>query len=187
MGQGTLSHPFAPPQNVPDCLRAFPKPTIAAANGPAAGLGLAMICFCDYRIASERATFTSGLTGLGLAAELGLTYALPRLIGLPAALELLSNGETKAAVWAYNVGLVRQVTSPDQLMKASHVPASVLANMPPVALRMLKKLAYQSLESTYEEQIRTEAYAGIILAQTDDHKEAVRAYLEKRPPTFEGK
>ncbi len=91
------------------------------------------------------------------------------------------------AVWAYNVGLVRQVASPDELMKASYVLASVLANMPSVALRMLKKLAYQSLESTYEEQIRTEAYAGIILAQTDDHKEAVRAYLEKRPPPFEGK
>lgn len=86
------------------------------------------------------------------------------------------------AVWAYNVGLVRQVASPDELMKASYAPASILANMPPVALRMLKQMVYESLESAYEEQIRTEAYAGMILSQTQDHKEGIQAFLEKRPP-----
>lgn len=187
MGRGTLSQPFALPQNVPDALRACPKPTIAAVNGPAAGLGLALICFCDYRIASERATFTSGLVRLGLAAELGLSYALPRLIGLPAALELLSTGETRDAIWAYNAGLVRQIVPADELLNGSYSLAATLAQMPPVALQMLKQMVYESLQSTYEQQIRTEAYAGIILSQTQDHKEGIRAFLEKRPPSFKGK
>ena len=187
MGRGTLSRPFALPQNVPDALRACPKPTIAAVNGPAAGLGLALICFCDYRIASEKATFTSGLIKLGLAAELGLTYALPRLIGLPATLDLLSTGETRDAIWAYNLGFVRQIVPPDELMDASYALAAVLAEMPPVALQMLKQMVYESLESSYQQQIRTEAYAGIVLSQTQDHKEGIRAFLEKRPPVFKGK
>lgn len=187
MGLGTLSQPFALSQNVPDSLRACRKPTIAAVNGPVAGLGLALICFCDYRIASEKATFTAGLIRLGLAAELGLTYALPRLIGTPAALDFLSTGEKRDATWALNAGLVRQIVHPDELMKTSHTLAQVLASMPPAAMGMLKKMIYESLESTYAQQILTEGYAGVILSQTQDHKEGIQAFLEKRPPLFKGK
>jgi len=186
MGLGTLEQPFALSQNVPDSLRVCKKPTIAAINGATAGMGLALACFCDYRIASEKATFTAGLIKLGLAAELGLTYILPRLIGLPVALELLSMGQKKDARWAEQVGLVRQVVPPDELMNVARTLAGTLASMPPVAMQMLKHLVYKSLDNSYEAQILKEGFAGTMLAQTQDHKEGIQAFIERRPPVFKG-
>jgi len=187
MGMGTLDHPFALSQNVPDALRACDKPTIAAVNGPAAGMGLALACFCDYRIASEKATFTAGLIKLGLAAELGLTYILPRLVPLPVALEFLSTGEKRDASWAERVGLVRQVLPPEDLMNSANTLAGTLAGMPPVALRMLKQMVYEGSESSYDVQIRTEGYAAVMLAQTEDHKEGIQSFMERRPAVFKGR
>ncbi|MCX5998084.1 MAG: enoyl-CoA hydratase/isomerase family protein [Chloroflexi bacterium] len=177
MGMGTLDQPFALSQNVPDALRACHKPVIAAVNGAAAGIGLALACLCDYRIASEQATFTAGLIKLGLAAELGLTYILPRLVPLPVALEFLSTGEKRDAKWAEKVGLVRQVVSAEELMNSANTLAGTLASMPPIAMRMLKQMLYESLESSYDVQIRTEGYAASMLAQTQDHKEGILASL----------
>ena len=186
MGLGTLNRPFALSQNVPDALRACKKPTIAAVNGATAGMGLALACFCDYRIASERATFTTGLIRLGLAAELGLTYILPRLIGLSSALEFLSTGQKKDAQWSQKVGLVRQVVPPEELLTAANDLANTLASMPPLAMQMLKQLIYESPGNSYEAQILAEGYVGSILAQTQDHREGIRAFIEKRPPVFKG-
>lgn len=186
MGLGTLDKPFALSQNVPDALLACRKPTIAAVNGATAGMGLALACFCDYRIASERATFTTGLIKLGLAAELGLTYILPRLIGLSTALEFLSTGEKKDAQWAQRVGLVRQVVPPGELLTSAKALAGTLASMPPLAMQMLKQLVYESSGNSYEAQTLMEGYAGSILSQTADHREGIAAFLEKRPAVFKG-
>ena len=187
MGLGTLSTPFALPQAVPDSLWSCMKPTIAAVNGATAGLGLALACFCDYRIASEQATFTAGLIKLGLAAELGLTYILPRLIPLPVALEFLSTGEKRDAGWAERVGLVRQVVPAGELMEAARTLAATLAGMPPMGLQTLKQMLYESPGSNYDVQMRTEGYAASLLAQTEDHKEGIASFLEKRPPVFKGR
>ena len=186
MGLGTLDKPFALSQNVPDSLRACKKPTIAAVNGATAGMGLALACFCDYRIASERAVFTAGLIRLGLAAEMGLTYILPKLIGLSTTLEFLSTGEKRDARWAEKVGLVRQVVPPEELLSAARALANTLASMPPLAVQMLKPLVYAGAENSYEAQVLMEGYAGSILSQTQDHKEGIAAFLEKRPPVFKG-
>jgi 2-(1,2-epoxy-1,2-dihydrophenyl)acetyl-CoA isomerase len=186
MGLGTLDKPFALSQNVPDSLRACKKPTIAAVNGATAGMGLALACFCDYRIASEKAVFTAGLIKLGLAAEMGLTYILPRLIGLPTALEFLSTGEKKDAQWAQRVGLVRQVVPPGELLTSAKALAGTLASLPPLATQMVKQLVYESPGNSYEAQIVMEGYAGSILTQTQDHREGIRAFMEKRPPVFKG-
>lgn len=186
MGMGTLEKPFALSQNVPDALRACRKPVIAAVNGATAGMGLALVCFCDYRIASEKATFTAGLIKLGLAAELGLTYVLPRLIGLTESLEFFSTGDKKDAQWAHRVGLVREVVPAEDLMNSARSLAATLAALPPLAMQMLKQLVYESPGNSYETQILMEGYVGSVLAQTEDHKEGITAFLEKRPPRFKG-
>jgi 2-(1,2-epoxy-1,2-dihydrophenyl)acetyl-CoA isomerase len=186
MGRGTLDKPFALSQNVPDALRACRKPVIAAVNGATAGMGLALAGFCDYRIASEQAVFTAGLIRLGLASEMGLTYILPKLIGLPATLEFLSTGEKKDARWAEKAGLVRQVVPPEELLTAARAMAGTLASLPPLAMQMLKQLVYASPGNSYEAQVLMEGYAGSILSQTEDHHEGIAAFLEKRPPAFKG-
>lgn len=186
MGRGTLDKPFALSQNVPDALRACRKPVIAAVNGAAAGMGLALAGFCDYRIASERAVFTAGLIRLGLASEMGLTYILPKLIGLPATLEFLSTGDKRDARWAEKAGLVRQVVPPEELLNAARALAGTLASLPPMAMQMLKQLVCASPGNTYEVQVLMEGYAGSILSQTEDHREGIAAFMEKRPPVFKG-
>ncbi len=186
MGRGTLDKPFALSQNVPDSLRACHKPLIAAVNGATAGMGLALAGFCDYRIASERAVFTAGLIRLGLAAEMGLTYILPRLIGLPATLEFLSTGEKKDARWAQAAGLVRQVVPPQELLGTARALALTLASLPPLAMQMVKQLVYASPGNSYEAQVLMEGFAGSMLSQTADHREGIAAFLERRPPVFRG-
>ena len=186
MGRGTLDKPFALSQNVPDALRACHKPVVAAVNGATAGMGLALAGFCDYRIASERAVFTAGLIRLGLAAEMGLTYILPKLIGLPATLEFLSAGEKKDARWAEKAGLVRQVVPPEELLPAARALAGTLASLPPLAMQMVKQLVYASPGNSYQDQVLMEGFAGSILSQTEDHREGIAAFLEKRPPVFKG-
>lgn len=187
MGTATLSQPFGLAQVVPMSLRACKKPIIAAVNGAVAGMGLALICHCDYRIASEQATFTPAFIKLGLAAELGLTYILPRLMPIPVALEFLSTGEKRDARWAERFGLVSEVVAPEGLMEAAQTLASKLVKMPPLALQTLKQLIYEGQETDFDIQLRMEGHASRILTQTEDFKEATLAFMEKRPPVFKGR
>jgi len=188
MGKGRLdlSQPFGPLQVMPTRLRSCHKPTIAAINGLAAGVGMALICLCDFRIASENATFAPGFINLGLAGELGLTYLLPRITSLPMALEFMSTGETRDARWAEMVGLVRETVSPDGLMQAAQGLASKLVTMPPLALGMVKQLIHQGQQADFETHLQSEAFAASLLLHTDDLQEAMLARLEKRPPVFKG-
>ncbi|MDM7999576.1 MAG: enoyl-CoA hydratase-related protein [Dehalococcoidia bacterium] len=186
LGQ-SLSEPFGPLQSVPRSLRACRKPVIAAVNGFASGMGMSLLCLCDYRIASEQASFAPGFIRMGLAGEFGITYILPRLIGFPFALKFLSEGETRDARWAERVGLVEEVVPAGDLMEAAQRLAAKLATMPPIALGMVKELLYQGLESNFDYQLQSEAYAASILLRTEDFQEAVRAFLEKRPPVFKGR
>lgn len=186
-GHVTLAKPFGPLQELPRALRSCPKPTIAAINGFTSGMGLSLMCLCDYRIASDRATFRAGFVNLGLAAELGLTYLLPRLIGVTAALQFLSTGETQDAVWAERAGLVSQVAPSESLGEVTKELAGKLVKMPPIALEMIKHLVYQSLEVNFDFQLQSEAHAASLLIQTEDCREAMRAAFEKRPPVFKGR
>ncbi len=183
----SLSEPFGPLQSVVRSLRACHKPVIAAVNGFASGMGMSLLCLCDHRIASEQASFAPGFIRMGLAGEFGITYVLPRLIGFPLALKFLSEGETRDAQWAEKAGLVDEVASPGNLMETAQALAAKLSEMPPLALGMVKELLYQGLESNFDYQLQSEAYAASILLRTEDFQEATRAFLEKRPPTFKGR
>jgi len=186
-GLADLSQPFGPLQTLPRSLRTCYKPVIAAINGFTSGMGLALACLCDYRIASERATFAPGFINLGIAGELGLTYLLPRITGLPVALKFLTAGETKDSSWAERSGLVEQVVPPQILIEAAHALGGKLAQMPPLALGMVKQLLYQGLETSFDFQLRFEFQAASRLIQTEDFQEGMRAALEKRPPVFKGR
>jgi 2-(1,2-epoxy-1,2-dihydrophenyl)acetyl-CoA isomerase len=183
----SLGEPFGSLQSVVNSLRACRKPVIAAVNGFASGMGMSLLCLCDHRIASEQASFAPGFIRMGLAGEFGITYVLPRLIGFPLALKFLSEGETRDARWAEKAGLVDEVVSPGNLMEAAQALAAKLAEMPPLALGMVKELLYQGLEGNFDYQLQSEAYAASILLRTEDFQEAARAFLEKRPPTFKGR
>jgi 2-(1,2-epoxy-1,2-dihydrophenyl)acetyl-CoA isomerase len=182
-----FNKPFGPYQVLPSSLHNCPKPTIAAINGFTSGIAVALISLCDYRIASDKATFTPQFVNFGLAAEMGLSYTLPRVTSLSVALEFLSTGEKRDAQWAKECGLVKAVTSPDGLMDSAMELANKLASMPPVSVESIKRLVYQAINSGFEAQLQFEVRVGAALSQTEDCQEAVIAMMEKRAPVFKGK
>jgi len=179
--------PFGPYQVLPASLHNCPKPTIAAINGFTSGIAVALITLCDYRIASEQATFTPQFVNFGLAAEMGISYTLPRVTSLSAALEFLSTGEKRDAQWAKACGLVKEVTTPEALMESAMELATKLASMPPASVQNIKRLVYQAIDSGFEAQLQFEVRVGTALSQTEDCREAVIAMMEKRAPVFSGK
>jgi 2-(1,2-epoxy-1,2-dihydrophenyl)acetyl-CoA isomerase len=182
-----FTKPFGPYQVLPLSLHNCPKPTIAAINGFTSGIAVALISLCDYRIASERASFTPQFVNFGLAAEMGLSYTLPRIISLSVALEFLSTGEKRDVRWARECGLVKEVTSSDGLMDSAMELANKLASMPPVSVENIKRLVYQAIDPGFQAQLQFEARVGTALAQTEDCQEAIIAMMEKRAPVFKGK
>lgn len=168
-------------------FRNLDKMVIAAVNGAAVGGGFCLAMVCDLRIASEKARFSTGYARLGLATEWGMSYWLPRLIGASQALELMALGDFIEAREAERLGLVSRVVPAEELMKAARTLAMRLAQGPPVALRQIKRAIYRGLESTFDSQLAYEAYVQSLCFQTEDHKEAVKAFQEKRPPVFQGR
>src|SRR3981081_4550923 len=152
--------PFGPYQVLPSSLHNCPKPTIAAINGFASGLAVALSSLCYYRIASEKAFFTPQFVNFGLAAEMGISYTLPRVTSLSVALEFLSTGEKRDAQWAKECGLVKEVTPPERLMDSAMELANRLASMPPGAGENIKRLVYQAINPGFEAQLQLEARVG---------------------------
>jgi enoyl-CoA hydratase/carnithine racemase len=179
--------PFGQYYVLPASLHNCPKPTIAAVNGFTSGIAVSLISLCDYRIASENAAFAPQFVNFGLAAEMGISYTLPRVTSLSTALEFLSTGEKRDAQWAKDSGLVKEVTSPEGLIAAARQLATKLASMPPVSVENIKRLVYQAIDPGFEAQLQFEARVGTALAKTEDCKEAVIAMMEKREPVFKGK
>ncbi|MDD5127574.1 MAG: enoyl-CoA hydratase-related protein [Dehalococcoidales bacterium] len=162
------------------------KPSIAAVNGAAMGIGLTMTLVCDVRIAAEQAKFGSLWVNRGLVPDGGATYLLPRIIGMSRALELMYAGSVIDAREADRIGLVSRVVSADELMPAAIALAMKWAKGPSVAIELIKKAVYSSVCRECEAQMDYESYAQGVAYQTEDHKEAVKAFLEKRPPVYKG-
>lgn len=162
------------------------KPTIAAVNGAAAGAGFSLALGCDFRIASEKASFIQAFINIGLVPDSGSLYYLPRIIGMAKALELTMLGEKVKANEAKEYGLVMKVVSPETLEEETQAFAERLANKPTKAIGLIKRYIQQSFETTLEDMLDDEAYAQKIASQTEDYKEGVQAFFDKRTPEYKG-
>jgi len=164
------------------------KPVMAAVNGEAAGAGFALALACDMRIASEEARFNMSFLRRGLIPDCGATYFLPRLVGLGHASIVVFSGDTIDAKEAERIGIADRVVPHTDLMKATKDLATKMAKNPPIAVRLAKKALHQGLiEPDLASHLNYEIYANSVLMNTEDFKEGVNSFLEKREPTFKGK
>jgi enoyl-CoA hydratase/carnithine racemase len=163
------------------------KPVIAAINGAAMGAGLDMALMCDLRVCSDKAKLAESYIMMGLVPGDGGAYFLPRVVGLPKALELLLTGDTIGADEALRIGLVNTVVPHERLVEEAVVLAGKIANRPPLAIRMMKRAVYQGLASGLRAHLDYVSSQLALLSETEDHQEAARSFLEKRKPVFKGK
>lgn len=162
------------------------KPIIAAVNGAAAGAGMNIALACDIRIASDTAKFGETFAKRGLHPDWGGTYFLPRIVGIAKACELIWSGKMIQANEALRLGIVSQLETPDALMATTLKMASSFAAGPPIAIRMAKRAIYRSMDSTLREALEFETYAQNTCSGTQDAKEGIAAFVEKREPVFTG-
>ena len=167
-------------------IESIPQPVIAAVNGPALGGGCELSLACDLRIASENALFGQPEINLGIIPGAGGTQRLPRLIGLTKAKELLFRGKPIDAQEAYRVGLVNRVVPGDELLSCCEGLARELAAQPYVALIMTKRVVNEGRNVDLRSALAMEAHSFEFLCSTEDQKEGLRAFLEKRKPKFQG-
>lgn len=170
---------------LPTTLIEISKPTIAAMNGPAAGFGLILALSCDVRFAAAGAKFTAVFPRLGLIAEYGMGWLLPRLVGTAAALDLLLSGRVILAEEAERIGLINRVLEPDVLPRhALEYARDLAANCSPAAMRTIKRQIYAGFEKSLSDAIQDSLRLMEASLRTDDFKEALAAMTEKRRPRF---
>lgn len=167
-------------------IRALEKPVIAAINGVAAGAGLSLACACDLRIAADGASFVPAFIGIGLIPDSGGTYFVSRLLGPARAFEWMTTNRKLTAAEAHAWGLVTEVVEAGRL--AEHVAgvAGIYASLPTKAIGMTKRLLDSAGTATLEEQLEREAQLQAAATETEDFREGVSAFLEKREPRFRG-
>jgi enoyl-CoA hydratase/carnithine racemase len=168
-------------------IKNFDKLMIAAVNGAAAGGGFALAMLHDIRLASERASFTSAFVRIGLVAEMGLSYTLPRAIGLEAAMDVMLTGRTVDADEARTLGLVRRVVAHERLMEQAMALADQIAAQAPIAVQFTKRALARSLENTFLAQLELEWPYQVAAFDTDDAREGIAAFREHRQPRFRGR
>ena len=169
-------------------ISAIPKPVIAAVNGPAAGIGLILALHCDLRFVSDTASFSTAFSKRGLIAEHGIAWMLPRIVGLANALDLLYSSRVIGADEALNMGLANKVVAADALLNEVRAYAVELAtNVSPRSMSVIKKLVYTAQFQTLAEASEASDEELILSLQSEDFKEGVTHFLEKRPPSFKGR
>jgi enoyl-CoA hydratase/carnithine racemase len=169
-------------------LQAIPKPIIAAVNGPAAGLGLIMALYCDLRFAADSARFSTALSRRGLIAEHGISWMLPRIVGLSHALELLFSARMVGAEEALRLGLVQRVFPEGRFMEDVLAYARELAtSVSPRSLRVMKQQVYNAQFQTLAEASLAADEEILRSIESEDFKEGVAHFIEKRAPEFTGK
>ena len=170
-----------------EALTSLEKPVVAAVNGVAAGAGVSLALACDLKLASDKASFVQAFVHIGLVPDSGSTWFLPRLVGLTKAMELALLGDKVSAEEAARIGLINRVVPHDALMPEALTLAERLAQMPTRAIALTKRAFYKGLTVPLSEQLAYEAHLQAIAGKTEDHREGVRAFFEKRKPVFRGR
>jgi len=168
-------------------IAAMNKITIALLHGYTVGTGLLMSLACDIRIAAEGARLGVSEVRLGFMAGSGGTQRMPRLVGIPKALEICLSGELYDVKECHRIGLVNQVVPYDQLISAGEKMAASFLKGAPLALRYIKEAIYKGSEMTLDQGLRYESDLQSMVMQTEDAKEGPRAFVEKRPANWKGK
>ncbi len=174
-------------QQLPLAFERLEVPAIAAVNGPAIGAGMDLACMCDLRIGSENALFGETFVNLGIIPGDGGAWLLPRLIGPQRAAELLFTGRLVKAEEALGLGLLLEVVQDEDLLPRARELATRIAAQPPQALRLAKRLLKLGQKMELPEFLDACAAFQAMAHGTEDHVEAINAFLEKRPPRFQGK
>lgn len=174
-------------QAVNSKIEKLPQPVIAAVNGFALGGGCELAMACDIRIASENAKFGQPEVSLGIPPGFGGTQRLPRLVGKGRAKELLFTGDMIDATEAYRVGLVNKVVAPADLMDIARAMAQKITAKAPIAVQLCKVAVNEGLEMGLESGVSYEAEVFGLCFATEDQKEGMKAFTEKRKPSFVGK
>lgn len=182
------------PERGPDLLhevmmkiRKLEKPVIASIQGACAGAGLSLVLCSDLAIAADNAKFNLAYAGIGLSPDGGSTYFLPRHVGLKNATEILLTGKTMTAEKAKDLGLINRVVKEEELIEQTEQIAMMLAMGPTAAFTKMKKLLYVTFDNTLENQLMLESKYFSQSSMSEDFKEGLTAFLEKRPPMFQGK
>ena len=187
---GEADATWLPPRDDRDVallMRTCDKPIIGAINGYAVGWGLGLALASDIRIASEEAKLGAYWTRRGLMGDGGGTYFLPRIIGAARACEMIFTGALYAAGECERLGLVSRVVPHDRLLPAAFELAAAIAAMPPLAVALDKRALYRSLDVSLSEALLYEHVYQQRLMQTEDFREGIRAFQEKREPRFAGR
>ena len=167
-------------------LRKSPKPLVAAVNGVAAGVGVSLALACDLVVAAESAYFLLAFRRIGLVPDGGATWMLPRMVGKARAMELMLLGEKLPAKTALDWGLINRCVADAEVLPTALELAGALANGP-ASLGLTRNLVWQALDAEWHLQVEAEAYAQGDAARTEDAREGIVAFLEKRPAEFKGR
>ncbi|WP_314037162.1 crotonase/enoyl-CoA hydratase family protein [Dietzia sp. CH92] len=174
-------------QRIPRALYHCEVPVIAAVNGPAVGAGCDLAVMCDLRVASTRAWFAESFVQLGIIPGDGGAWLLTKAIGPARAAEMALTGDRVKAEQAAEWGLVNQVVEPDELMGAARELAARVAKNPPHSVRMAKRLLRESQHQSLESLLELSAAMQALAHHTEDHREALAAFGDKRPGRYEGR
>ncbi len=167
---------------------AIGKPVIAAINGPVVGLGLVITLYCDLRLASDAARFSTTFARRGLVAEYGMAWMLPRIVGIANALDLLFSARTIDAAEALRMGLVNRILPQESFHETVHEYARELAStVSPRSLRIIKRQVYEAMFQPLSEAFDVSVDEMMASFKTEDFKEGVAHFVEKRPPAFTGR
>jgi len=171
-----------------DAFFKMDKPVIAAVNGAAAGAGFSLALSMDIRIASEKARFGCAFILRGLVPDCGITYWLPRTVGTAKAMELMLTGEMIGAEEALRLGIVSQVVPEGDLIKVAEELAGKIAKNPPVPVELTKRIVYRTMIDDFSRHLDLETWAQSLCSGSEDSREAILAFLQKRPPApFKGR
>jgi enoyl-CoA hydratase len=187
-GLGRIQTGFAVQQHIARLIphmRATPQPIIAAVNGAAAGGGFALVLGSDIRLAAKSAKFNAAFIRICLSAcDIGTSWLLPRLVGVARAQELMLTGRVFDSAEAYRIGLVVDLLDDDALLDAAYAKAEQIMLNAPMGVAMTKEGMWTALEVPMQAAIDIENRQQIMLSQTLDHREAMTAFLERRPPNY---